>query len=201
MHIRTCDSQRQGNDRKINTTLDDYTDLERLAWTFHRLNDNITNQERWGQIKGNPNSHAFVSGVEIISQAWHRTSKMDANLHISPLYVPGSTRPHHLKLSLRLAKEMVLLFSSSFPVSIYFIKNFYIQNTDTEIKINLKFLWIKGHCLVHLLNIFKQVWQNIASALVFPYSFISVKGQLWWCLWKKRKREFASPLNLSYTLH
>ena len=132
MHICTCDFQRQGNDRKINTTLVDYKDLERLAWTFHRLNDNVTNQERWGQIKGNPNSHAFVRGVAIISQTWHRTSKMDANLHISPLYVPGSARPYHLKLSLRLAKEMVLLFSSSFPVSIYFIKNFYIQNTDTN---------------------------------------------------------------------
>lgn len=201
MRIRTCDFQRKGNDRKINTTLVDYKDLERLAWTFHRLKDNITNQKRWGQIKGNPNSHAFVSGVEIISQAWHRTSKMDANLYISPLYVPGRARPLHLKLSLRLAKEMVLLFSSSFPVSIYFIKNFDIQNTDIEIEIKLKFLWIKSHCRVCLLSIFKQVWQNIASTLVFPYSFISVKGQLWWCLWKKRKRELASPLNLSHTLH
>ena len=103
---------------------------------------------------------------------------MDANLYVSPLYVPGSARPLHLKLSLIPAKEMVLLFSSSFPVSIYFIKNFDIQNTDIEIEINLKFLWIKSHCRVCLLSIFKQVWQNIASTLVFPYGFISVKGQL-----------------------
>lgn len=94
----------KGDDMKINTTLVDYKGLERLAWTFHRLNDNITNQRRWGQIKGNLNSHAFVSGVEIISQACHRTSKMYAHLRILPLYVPGNARPLHLKLSLRSAK-------------------------------------------------------------------------------------------------
>ena len=127
----------------------------------------------------------------------------DACLHISLPYAARGYCSRYLKTSLTLAQEkLVLFFQLTSCFNLFYIKKpFILQSISTEMKLNMKFLWIKNHCLGHLLNIFKEVWQNIASALVFLYSFISFKGQLWWCLLKKRTREFASPLNLLRTLH
>lgn len=177
--------------RRINTTPVDGERLERLCWTFSQTKWQYNKSKMLRSNEKHPNSRGSV-------RAWDhfKLANEDTKGHISPLYGARSCCFHHLKPSLYWqGKSSFFFFQPDSWYNALCNTVLILQSHAHKFKSAWNVFLAEASFLRHKLNIFKQVWQSSASALISPQRLACFKGQWWVFIIEKDK-----GISLTYIL-